>query len=113
MNIITHYYIIWYVASSSRRPEAVLGLRANKAAAVAQVALPLSETTQMFYKTLSKCEKRYILQSCVPLVFQSSLVISVKDRQEHGQDVYTAECKHFPWPSLNKKIKQKAPFRSA
>lgn len=21
--------------------------------------------------------------------------VSVKDRQEHGQDVYTAQCKHF------------------
>lgn len=41
------------------------------------------------------------------LVFKTTLVISVKDRQEHGQDVYTAKCKHFPWPSLNKKIKQK------
>ena len=43
------------------------------------------------------------LAESVPLIFQTSLLISVKDRQEHGQDVYTAECKHFPWPSLNKK----------
>ena len=43
------------------------------------------------------------LAESVPLIFTTTLPISVQDRQEHGQDVYTAECKHFPWPSLNKK----------
>lgn len=48
----------------------------------------------------------------MPLLFIATLLISVQDRQEHGQDVYTAECKHFPWPSLNKKS-SKSPVRSA
>lgn len=48
----------------------------------------------------------------MPLIFTTSLLISVKDRQEHGQDVYTAKCKHFHWPSLNKKS-SKSPVRSA
>lgn len=48
----------------------------------------------------------------MPLIFKTTLPISVKDRQEHGQDVYTAKCKHFPWPSLNKKS-SKSPVRSA
>lgn len=37
-----------------------------------------------------------IYQRACPLLFNTTLLISVKDRQEHGQDVYTAECKHFP-----------------
>lgn len=48
----------------------------------------------------------------MPLIFKTTLLISVKDRQEHGQDVYTAKCKHFSWPSLNKKS-SKSPVRSA
>ena len=46
--------------------------------------------------------KKHLAES-VPLIFTTTLPISVQDRQEHGQDVYTAECKHFPWTSLNKK----------
>lgn len=35
-----------------------------------------------------------------------------EDRQEHGQDVYTAKRKHFPpWPSLFKKKKNQAKAR--
>lgn len=55
--------------------------------------------------------KKYLAEKIL-LTFKGTLPISVKDRQEHGQDVYTAKCKHFHWPSLNKKS-SKAPFRSA
>lgn len=46
------------------------------------------------------------------LIFKTTFPISVPDREEHGQDVYTAECKHVRWPSLNKKS-SKSPVRSA
>lgn len=66
----------------------------------------------VFYATYLMYENH--LAEKILLTITGTLLISVRDRQEHGQDVYTAICKHFHWPSLNKKKKSsKAQFRSA
>lgn len=59
----------------------------------------------VFYATYLMYENH--LAEKILLTITGTLLISVRDRQEHGQDVYTARCKHFHLPSLNKKkIKQ-------
>lgn len=55
----------------------------------------------VFYATYLMYENH--LAEKILLTITGTLLISVRDRQEHGQDVYTAICKHFHWPSLNKK----------
>lgn len=68
--------------------------------------VPLLFILSNIFYNISEHEKH--LAESMPLRFKTTLPFSVKHRQEHGQDVYTAQRKHFPWPSLNKKIKQKS-----
>lgn len=73
-------------------------------------ASPWIEHFLVFYATYLMYENH--LAEKILLTITGTLLISVRDRQEHGQDVYTAICKHFHWPSLNKKKSSKAQFRS-
>lgn len=60
----------------------------------------------IFYATHLICENERAEK--ILLKITGALVIPVRHRQEHGQDVYTARCKHFHWPSLNNKKKSQA-----
>lgn len=47
------------------------------------------------------------------LTITGALVIPARHRKEHWQDVYTARCKHFHWPSLNEKNSERKTIRQS